>query len=123
MLRGAAPVNGRAAQSTAPRVETVSAKEPGSSRAESEAGIRAQRSPLSGSLHELQAFHCKHCTNSTTLSRQRSSQPSVSELQRNPTTKMTNDPKELCSTELPKNSSLRTVSVILWTSLGGEGPW
>ena len=41
MLRGAAPVNGRAARSTAARVETVSAKEPGSSRAESEAGIRA----------------------------------------------------------------------------------
>ena len=32
MLRGAAPVNGRAARSMAARVETVSAKEPGSSR-------------------------------------------------------------------------------------------
>ena len=41
MLCGAAPVNGHAARSTAARVETVSAKEPGSSRVESEAGIRA----------------------------------------------------------------------------------
>ena len=41
MLRGAAPVNGRAARPTAARVETVSAQEPGSSRVESKAGIRA----------------------------------------------------------------------------------
>ena len=40
MLRGAAPVNGRAVRSTAARVETVSAKEPGSSRAEAEVGIK-----------------------------------------------------------------------------------
>ena len=45
MLRGAAPVNGRTARSTAARVETVSAKEPGSSQAESEAGIRAEQDP------------------------------------------------------------------------------
>ena len=44
MLRGAAPVNGRAARSTAARVETVSVKEPGSSRVESEAGIRVSSS-------------------------------------------------------------------------------
>ena len=41
MLRGAAPVSGRAARPTATRMETVSAKEPGWSRAESETGIRA----------------------------------------------------------------------------------
>ena len=41
MLHGGAPVNGRTARSTAARMETVSVKEPGSSRAESEAGIRA----------------------------------------------------------------------------------
>ena len=40
MLRGAAPVRGRAARPTATRVETMSAKEPGWSRAESETGIR-----------------------------------------------------------------------------------
>ena len=40
MLRGAAPGNGRAPRSTAMRVETVSAKDPGSSRAESEVRIR-----------------------------------------------------------------------------------
>ena len=40
MLRGAAPANGRAARYTATRVETMSVKEPGSSRVESEAGIR-----------------------------------------------------------------------------------
>ena len=53
MLRGAAPVNGHAARSTAARVETVSAKEPGSSRGTSEAEIRAadrtQRETLSRS--------------------------------------------------------------------------
>ena len=41
MLRGVAPVSGRAAQPTVTLVETVSAKEPGWSRAESETGIRA----------------------------------------------------------------------------------
>ena len=41
MLRGVAPVSGRAARPTATRAETVSAKEPGWSRAESETGIRA----------------------------------------------------------------------------------
>uniref|UniRef100_A0A8C4PWG9 Uncharacterized protein n=1 Tax=Eptatretus burgeri TaxID=7764 RepID=A0A8C4PWG9_EPTBU len=41
MLYGAAPASGRAARPTATRAETVSAKEPGWSRAESETGIRA----------------------------------------------------------------------------------
>ena len=41
MLCGAAPVSGRAARPTATRADTVSAKEPGWSRAESETGIRA----------------------------------------------------------------------------------
>ena len=41
MLRGTAPANSRAVRSTAARVETMSAKEPGSSRVESEVGIRA----------------------------------------------------------------------------------
>jgi len=64
MLRDAAPVNGRAAESTATRVETVSAKEPGSSRVESEAGIRAadstQRETRSRSGRGLPSSHTQN---------------------------------------------------------------
>ena len=89
-LCGAAPVNGRAARSTAARLDTVSAEEPGSSRAESEAGIRAadrtQRGTRSRSgrglpssltletndpqraqpLHDLPPFFCYQPTNCLT---------------------------------------------------------
>ena len=105
VLHGAAPVNGHAARSTAARVETVSAKELGSSRAESEAGITAQRSPLSGLLHKLQAFHCKHCTNSTTLSRQRSSQPALLATLRTPAQPNNQDDERPPKNSRPQNSS------------------
>ena len=58
MLRGAAPVNGRAARPTATRVDLVSAEELESGRAESKAGIRAadrtHERPGQGQAHSNQ---------------------------------------------------------------------
>ena len=112
MLRGAAPVNGRAARSTAARMETMSAKEPGSSRAESNAGIGPTLSALRVASQtpslSLQALYELHDSLKATLLA---------------TLRTPVQPNNHDDERPPKNSSLRTVSVILWTSLSGEGPW
>ena len=73
MLRGAAPVNGHAARSTAARMETLSAKEPGLSRAESEAGIR-----VSSSLPRRLTFQLTLSARMLRLSQHSTNEPSDS---------------------------------------------
>ena len=88
---------------------------------ESEAGIRAQRSPLSGLLHELQAFHCKHCTNSTAtlLATSTPRNPPNSSATQQPKRRTT--PQELSSTELLSTELSAEDGVVTFMDLPERG--